>query len=153
MTEPVKSWDPDDIYLETLKRVAALEPNGVTPVPAGLRIPPDYRPGSGEVRTVSPTGGEKGQKLERFDLIPVLPLAEVARLYGAGASKYADRNWELGYAWSLSYAAMQRHANLFWGGESTDPETKRHHLAAVIFHAMALMEYEYKGKGTDDRAR
>jgi hypothetical protein len=106
---------------------------------------------AGEERITSETGGQKGKKLARFDLIPVGPLWRVAELYGLGARKYEDRNWEKGYDWSLSYAAMQRHANLFWGGESIDPETKGHHLASVIFHAMALMEYEAKGTGTDDR--
>lgn len=104
-----------------------------------------------EVRVTSETGGQKGKKLARFDLLPVEPLTEVARLYGRGAEKYADRNWERGYDWSLSFAAMQRHAWAFWGGESIDPETERHHLASVVFHAMALMEYEGRGKGTDDR--
>jgi hypothetical protein len=105
-----------------------------------------------ETRITDPvTGGAKGQKPERFDLIPVGPLTEVARLYGAGASKYAARNWQLGYAWSLSFAAMQRHAWQFWGGESLDSETRCHHLASVVFHAMALMEFEAKEKGTDDR--
>ena len=97
------------------------------------------------------TGGQKGTKLARFDLIPVYPLWEVARLYGVGSRKYAPRNWERGYAWSLSYAAMLRHAALFWAGESLDPETQRHHLASVIFHAMALMEFEATHKGSDDR--
>ena len=105
-----------------------------------------------EVRVVDPvTGGAKGKKLARFDLIPVEPLFEVARLYGTGASKYADRNWELGFAWSLAFAAMQRHAWLFWSGESLDSETKRHHLASVVFHAFALMEFEAKCHGVDDR--
>lgn len=97
------------------------------------------------------TGGQKGSKLARFDLLPVRPLFEVARLYGAGAAKYEDRNWERGFNWSLSFAALQRHALLFWAGEQLDPETQRHHLASVIFHAMALMEFEAGGKGTDDR--
>lgn len=97
------------------------------------------------------TGGEKGEKPARFDLIPIVPLWEVARLYGVGAAKYDARNWERGYPWHLSYSAATRHLNLFWSGESIDPETRRHHLAAVIFHAMAMMEYDLKGKGTDDR--
>jgi len=105
-----------------------------------------------EVRVISESGGEKGKKLARFDLLPVGPLTEVARLYGRGAAKYADRNWELGYDWGLSFAAMQRHAWAFWGGESIDPETQRHHLASVIFHAMALMEFEDQGKGVDSRS-
>jgi|ERR1039457_6862124 hypothetical protein len=99
------------------------------------------------------TGGKKGSKLARYDLIPVKPLWKVAELYGRGSEKYADRNWELGYKWSLSYAAMMRHANLFWGGESYDSETGAHHLASVVFHAMALMEFEEQEKGTDDRSK
>lgn len=97
------------------------------------------------------TGGEKGSKLERFDLIPTAPLAEVARHYGRGASKYEDRNWERGYKWSLSYAALQRHANAFWGGETFDPETGSHHLAAVVFHALAMMEWGRTHPELDDR--
>lgn len=50
-----------------------------------------------EVRTTSSTGGEKGQKLERFDLIPPGPLTTLAQLYGKGALKYADHNWARGY--------------------------------------------------------
>jgi hypothetical protein len=45
------------------------------------------------------TGGVKGQKLARFDLIPVNPLWELAEHFGRGAQKYADRNFERGYDW------------------------------------------------------
>lgn len=109
---------------------------------------------SKETRIVdSKTGAAKGQKLERYDLIPVEPLREVARHYGVGASKYDIRNWERGYDWSLSYAALQRHANAFWGGESYDKESDTHHLAAVVFHALALMEYEETNPEKDDRPK
>lgn len=107
--------------------------------------------------TYGPTGGEKGQKLQRYDLIPVAPLEEVAKVYGSGAAKYSERNWERGYEWSKSYASLQRHLNAFWDGESYDygtdeePGTGRHHLANAIFHVMALMEFELTSKGLDDR--
>ncbi len=108
--------------------------------------------GAAEVRVTDPTtGGQKGRKLERYGLIPTEPLAEVARLYGKGAEKYAERNWELGYAWSLSYDALSRHLNQFWAGESHDSETGRHHLASVVFHAFALMEFEHTHPEKDDR--
>lgn len=107
---------------------------------------------SSETRVVdADTGGEKGKKLERFDLIPVGPLEAVAKHYGIGASKYADRNWERGYKWSLSFAAMMRHAWAFWRGEDTDPENGSPHLAAVVFHAFALMEYGRTHPEKDDR--
>ena len=74
----------------------------------------------GEIRSISSTGGQKGTKSERFDLIPTGPLAELARHYGAGAVKYAAHQWRAGYEWSKSYAAIQRHLNSFWGGEDYD---------------------------------
>ena len=46
---------------------------------------------------------------------------------------------------------MMRHAWAFWNGESIDPEQQRHHLGAVAFHAFALMEFEARGLGHDNR--
>lgn len=73
-----------------------------------------------EVRTTSSTGGQKGTKLARFDLIPVGPLRELAEHFGKGAAKYDDNQWRKGYEWSKSYAALQRHLNAFWDGEDYD---------------------------------
>ncbi len=110
--------------------------------------------GTEERRVTDPdTGASKGQKLERFDLIPVLPLTEEARVYGRGAEKYDERNWERGYAWSLSYAALQRHVNAFWRGEDIDPETGLHHLAHAKFHCNALMEFGRTHPEKDDRVK
>jgi len=94
-----------------------------------------------EVRTTSSTGGEKGVKPERYDLIPVEAMAKVAQLYGFGAKKYAEHNWRKGYEWSKSYAALQRHSNEFWKGVDLDPETGLPHLAAVVFHSLTLMTF------------
>jgi hypothetical protein len=99
------------------------------------------------------TGGRKGTKIERYDLLPWDVLNEVARHYGYGAAKYDDHNWRKGYAWSLSYAAMMRHAAAFWNGEDFDVESGSHHLIAVIFHAMALRWFQLHERGTDDRWR
>lgn len=41
-----------------------------------------------EIRTTSATGGEKGVKPERHDLIPVKGVAAIARVFGFGAQKY-----------------------------------------------------------------
>jgi hypothetical protein len=107
---------------------------------------------SGEVRVVDPkTGGEKGQKLARFDLLPPEALWAVAEHLGKGASKYEARNWERGYDFGLSYAAMQRHAHQWWGGEEIDDETGSHHLAAVATHALFLLTFVLRNIGTDDR--
>lgn len=73
-----------------------------------------------EVRSTSAKGGQKGVKLERFDLIPAGPLAELARHYGVGAIKYAEHQWRQGYEWSKSIAAIGRHWSAFAGGEDYD---------------------------------
>lgn len=104
-----------------------------------------------EVRTTSSTGGEKGTKPERYDLIPVEALATVARLYGEGAKKYSEHNWRKGYEWSKSYSALQRHANEFWKGVDLDPETGLPHLSAVIFHSLALITFMEEQPEFDDR--
>lgn len=104
-----------------------------------------------EVRTTSTTGGEKGTKPERYDLIPVGALAKVAALYGRGAAKYAAHNWRKGYEWSKSYAALQRHATQFWNGEDNDPEMDLPHMASVAFHALALLTFMEEQPGFDDR--
>lgn len=106
-----------------------------------------------EAMTTSASGGMKATKLGRFDLLPVDALRQVAEHYGKGAEKYADHNYRKGYPWSLSYAALQRHANAFWGGETFDPETGSHHMAAVAFHALALITFTDEHPNYDDRYR
>lgn len=132
-----------------------------------------------EIRSTSSTGGQKGVKLQRFDLIPVGPLTELAEHFGMGAMKYAEHQWRKGYEWSKSYSALMRHLNLFWAGEnydvcSNDPSgcayvtaegkpyvalredtcynhTGSHHLVAVAWHAFVLKELFDTHPGHDDR--
>jgi len=98
--------------------------------------------------STSTTGGQKAAKLARFSLIPVKPLWSLAELYGKGATKYADRNWELGYDYSLSYDALQRHLQAFWTGQRHDADGNEN-LAAVAFHTFALMTFESDQKYND----
>lgn len=99
--------------------------------------------------------GRKGVKLARFDLIPPKAMWLLAEVYGVGTLKpgIAPRNWEKGWEWSASIAALQRHFWKFVGGESTDPEDGQHHLASVMFHAATLLEYEDTHPELDDRGR
>lgn len=73
-----------------------------------------------EIRTTSSTGGQKGVKLARFDLIPAGPLRELAEHYGRGARKYANHQWRQGYEWSKSIGALGRHFNDFMAGKDYD---------------------------------
>lgn len=112
---------------------------------------PDMR---NEVRVVDPeTGGAKGSKPERFDLLPWDALEEVARVYAMGSRKYEPHNWARGYAYSLSIAALVRHVSKFVQGEDTDGESGLHHLAHAVFHCCSLMAFKLRNRGTDDRWR
>ena len=102
-------------------------------------------------------GGHKDDAgLARYDLIPPEALEALALLYARGAVKYADRNWEKGMTWGRPFAALMRHAWKWWrarllGQDGTDPETGLSHMTAVAWNAFALMTFEARGVGTDDR--
>lgn len=107
-----------------------------------------------EVRTTSATGGQKGVKPERYDLLPKEALDAMARVYAFGAEKYADHNWRKGYEWSKSFAAAMRHMWAFWNGETFDEESGLPHLAHAAFHLNAMLTWlERDGEGGqfDDR--
>lgn len=105
-----------------------------------------------EERITNPqTGGQKGRKPERYELLPFDVLAEVARVYAMGASKYEDDNWKLGYDYGLSFGALMRHITAWWEGENNDLESGESHLAHAVFHCFTLMWFEMHGEGFDDR--
>jgi hypothetical protein len=93
-----------------------------------------------------------------WHLLPLDALCEVVRVYQSGAKKYAPRNWEKGLPYSETFGAMMRHYYA-WAvcHESTDPESNCHHLAHVVWNALALLTFELRGlgqeRGLDDRKR
>lgn len=112
-----------------------------------------------EIRITDPiTGGQKGQKIERFDLVPAEPERQLALVYGAGAKKYDDDNWRKGYDWRLSVGALGRHINAWKRGERYDPEVSElagqpvSHLACAAWHCFCLMEFQEFNLGTDNIA-
>ena len=111
-----------------------------------------------EIRTRSATGGEKGVKAERYDLLPKEGLDAMARVYAFGATKYSDHNWRFGYEWYKSIASALRHMMAFQDGETNDPESGLPHPAHAMFHMAALLTWlEEQGEGAqnpmDDRWR
>lgn len=121
------------------------------------KLPPEEQPvpqqQTGEIRTTSATGGQKGVKPERVDLIPPEFLLMLGRVFNAGAEKYDDHNYLKGFEWSKSYAALQRHMLAFWSGEDNDPETGQPHLGHAAFHCAALFMFTEHDLGTDDRKK
>jgi hypothetical protein len=87
----------------------------------------------------------------RWDLLPADALEELVLVYTRGAEKYAERNWEKGMSWSRCFRSMLSHTWKWWGGEQFDDETGLHHLAHVAWNALALVAYEKRKVGTDDR--
>ena len=81
----------------------------------------------------------------RFDLIPAHALLRLAALYQRGADQYGDQNWRKGMPWQRVLASLERHLQAFKRGEEGED-----HLAAVVFNAMALMEYERSHPDLDD---
>lgn len=97
--------------------------------------------------------GVKGVKDVRYDLVPPEATWLEARVYGKGAEKYAERNWEGGYEWGKSIAAIERHIQLFKAGEDIDPESGLPHLAHARWHTGTLLAFMVRGIGVDDRAK
>jgi hypothetical protein len=114
-----------------------------------LILPPVLDPR--EVLQTSENGAKKGTKPERFDLLPWDALEEVARVYHYGSQKYEARNWEKGYPWSWSFQALVRHVSRWMIGETYDKETGLHHMAHACFHALALVAFQFRNVGQDDR--
>ena len=134
---------------------------------------------SKETRVTSSTGGQKGSKIERYDLIPTRPLRWLAVHFGKGARKYDDGQWRQGYPWSLTTSALMRHLEAFREGQdydvcSNDPEgckftdndgnpyepvepdtcynhTGSHHIDAVMWHSFVLREFIETHPEHDDR--
>ncbi len=73
----------------------------------------------------------------RYDLIPPKGLRRVADLYARGANKYEDHNWRKGMPSSRFMASLLRHIESYRAGERDED-----HIAAVIFNALALIEFE-----------
>ena len=107
---------------------------------------------SEEVRTIDPkTGGEKGVKKIQLGAVDPLALMEIGAVAGFGATKYERYNFARGYRWSYSYDALQRHLHQWWNGEDKDKESGLSHLAHAAWHCLALMTFQFRHRGTDDR--
>ncbi len=83
-----------------------------------------------ETGAVRDTSTGKG----RFDLIPAYPLHRLAKLYEAGAIKYADRNWEKGIPTGRFMDSAFRHLMNYQDGDRSED-----HLTAVVWNMFGLI--------------
>lgn len=89
----------------------------------------------------------------RYDLLPPDALEALADHFRKGAEKYAERNWERGMNYGECYRALQSHSQKFWRGEDVDEETGSLHTTAMVWNALALLTYQLRNIGVDDRAQ
>ena len=103
------------------------------------------------ILTNEKTGGQKGDKPVKLDQLPRHALEELGRVYAFAEKKYPKHNFRLGYDWSLSYNALQRHLIAFWGGEDVDPESGVSHMAHAMWHCATLLMFQVDHEDLDDR--
>ena len=82
----------------------------------------------------------------RWSLLPVDAVTEVIKVLMFGASKYGDRNWELGINYDRLYDSTKRHLEAWWAGEDADPETGLSHLAHCACGVLFLLAFRLRGK-------
>jgi hypothetical protein len=97
-------------------------------------------------------GGRSDTGKLRYDLLPPGPIRALVSILTGGATKYGDRNWEKGMAWSRCYASTMRHMMAWYAGEDKDKESGESHLAHAMCNLVFLMEYERTHPEKDDRA-
>ena len=84
--------------------------------------------------------------------IPQRQIRGIATVLAFGAAKYEDRNWEGGLRFSLLFAAAQRHAAAYLGGELLDPESGLPHESHFYCNVLFLVVFTARGRtDLDDR--
>ena len=78
-----------------------------------------------------------------WELLPLLTIEEIVKVYTAGAKKYAPNNWmHLENGYERYKAALFRHICEFERGNWRDADTGCIHLAQVAWNAIAMLHIE-----------
>jgi len=81
----------------------------------------------------------------RFDLIPMEILYRLALIYGEGARKYGDYNWQKGSPWSDVLNHAMKHFQEWREGDFSEDK-----LAKVIWGFVTLAWFSMNGRGKND---
>lgn len=73
----------------------------------------------------------------RFDLLPMYALEQIAKVFEAGARKYAPRNWEKGIPNSSFVDSAMRHMTKFTRGEWDEP-----HLVQAAWNLLCAIDQQ-----------
>ncbi len=85
------------------------------------------------------------------DQIPPECLLAWGDVFTYGEKKYGKSNWLKGTNWHEFVGSAFRHLLKWQLGEDLDPESGLPHLAHALWNVGALMTYQERGLGTDDR--
>ena len=89
-----------------------------------------------------------------LELIPFETLFDVVAAYEVGAGKYGRNSWREGMPYSVCASALLRHFARWHGGEDFDQADGQHHMSAIAFYALAILQYARDGREElDDRYR
>lgn len=114
-----------------------------------------FKGGFMNIENTTERKSEPGKKFDngklRYDLIPPEALEALAAICTMGADKYDEHNWEKGMSWSRIIGALLRHLYEWIKGNEIDDESGKSHLWHVLWNAAALVTYEQRKVGTDDR--
>lgn len=86
-----------------------------------------------------------------WHLLPPDAIDQILWVLQHGATRYGERNWEIGMHWSRPFSALMRHMWAWWRGEVYDADTGASHLAHAGCCILFLLAYEQRGIGSDDR--
>lgn len=99
-----------------------------------------------------PPGGKHfDEGKPRVDLLPPAALVGVAEIFGYGAKKYGERNWQKGVLNSKLLGSTLRHIFAHMGGETVDKESGLPHLNHALCDLMMIVDNMVNRPEMDDR--
>lgn len=90
-------------------------------------------------------GEKKDSGKLRWDLLPFGPIRRIVEVLTFGAAKYADDNWQsVPDSRKRYFAALMRHIDSWWAGETLDQESGKPHLAHAGCCLLFLLWFDEK---------
>jgi len=103
---------------------------------------------------VNPKELAGAKKPASWSVMPRWIVLLVGRVMSVGAAKYGAFNYRQSSIAASTYQdALERHQQLWFDGEDTDPESGESHLAHVIASCALLLDAQRTGKLHDDRQK
>ena len=105
-----------------------------------------------EQKPVQDQGSHFDEGKPRVDLIPPVAMLGMGKVFGFGAGKYGDRNWEKGVKNSKLLGSTLRHLIYHMAGETNDPESSLLHLEHAATDIAMLLDNMAHRPEMDDRS-